>query len=110
MNAMRKKRLVTIHLPGEVTYDADGFPTGESKTDYNVYCSIEKVKPDELTTYNINKLTEVLRLRCPWGRVRNFDPQGVMLTIDGREYELFGPFVNVDMLNIEAEFEAKRVT
>lgn len=109
MVGMRKKRLVTIKMPGADTYDSDGFPVSVEGTEYKVYCAVTKVKPDELVTYNLDRLTEVMRLKCPWNRVKNLDPQGVKLTIDGRDYELYGPFSNVDMLNIDAEFEAKRV-
>lgn len=109
MKGMRKKRLVTIRIPGESTYDADGFPTETSEGEYKVYCTIDRVKPDEILTYNLEKLTEVLRLQCPWSRVKNLEPRGVRLTIDGRDYELMGTFTNVDMLNIDASFEAKRI-
>jgi hypothetical protein len=110
MNSMRKKRLVTIHIPGQTTYDSDGFPLEEPETVKKVYCTITRVKPDELMTYNVDKLTEILRLTCPWSRVRDIEPSSINLTIDGKKYELWGPFINVDMLNIEAYFEAKRVT
>lgn len=110
MNSMRKKRLVTIHIPGETVYDSEGFPKTEPEKLLKVYCAITRAQPDELHTYNVDKLTEILRLKCPWNRVRNIVPDGVKLTVDGRKYELWGPFVNVDMLNIEAYFEAKRIT
>lgn len=109
MVGMRKKRLVTIKMPGVVTYDPDGFPISISGIEYKVYCTVTKVKPDELVTYNLDRLTEVMRLKCLWNRVKNLDPKGVKLLIDGTDYELYGPFSNVDMLNIDAEFEAKRV-
>lgn len=106
---MRKKRLVTIHIPGATTYDSDGFIVTEPETEKFVYCEISLVKPDEIYTYGIDKMTEIMRLRCPWNRVRDIDPRGVKLTIDGKKYELWGSFVNENMLNITGYFEAKKV-
>lgn len=109
MNETRRKRLVKIHIPGEVTYDDDGFPVQEQEILKKVYCKITKAKPNEIITYGLDKITEILRVTCPWGAVRGLDSREVYLTIDGNKYELFGTFINVEMANKDAYFEAKRV-
>lgn len=108
MVGMRKKRLVTIKIPGKVTYDEENFKVSTEEQLIKVYCTVARPKPEEIMTYNLDKLTEIMKLRCPWNKVRNIDPQGVKLIINNVEYELNGVFTNVNMLNIEGEFEAKR--
>lgn len=110
MDRMRKKRLVQIHVPGETTYDEDGFVVETAGVTHKVWCDITLVKPDEIVTYNLEKVTEILRCRCQWNRIRNIDPHEVTLTINGQKYELWGTFINVDMMNIDGYFEAKKVT
>ena len=110
MDRMRKKRLVQIHTPGEQTFDKDGFPIKTDGKTYKVWCDITLVKPDEIVTYNLEKVTEVLRCKCQWNRIRNIDPHEAKLTINGKEYEVWGTFINEDMMNITGMFEAKKVT
>jgi hypothetical protein len=109
MNGIRKKRLITFHLPGTTTYDADGFPIEHEGAVKKVYCRITKAKPNEILTYQLDKITEILRITCSWNAVRRIDPREVWLTINGEKYELFGTIINVDMLGKEAYFEAKKV-
>lgn len=110
MDRMRKKRLVQIHVPGNTEYDEDGFLVESPGKTYKVWCDITLVKPDEIVTYNLEKVTEILRCRCPWNRIRNIDPHEATLTINGKRYELWGPFINEEMMNITGYFEAKKVT
>lgn len=110
MDRMRKKRLVNIHVPGETSYDDDGFKVETPEKVLKVWCEITLVKPDEIVTYNVEKMTEILRCRCNWNAIRKLDPNDVYLTINGKKYELWGPFINEDMQNITGYFEAKRVT
>lgn len=115
MNGIRKKRLITFHLPSTTSHesvDSDGFPIEQDEQEgpvKKVYCKITKAKPNEILTYQLDKITEILRITCPWSAVRRIDPREVWLTIDGSKYELFGTIINVDMLGKEAYFEAKKV-